>query len=140
MIDEEVIERLHIHAAGTPDVSGPGFADVIWRCRNDYSQMNLEVVWQDIARLMQALQPAVLGWQVAGVPLPVSYSVSEIAARAAKLALVVPDREARRKSAVMSWRVAVGWEALMSLDIFDIALHVAGEERALQLSDVGDCS
>lgn len=138
MIFQEVLEAVQVHARGSSDATGPGLADVLWRYHQGSEALDLDAVWVDLVRLFQAMHPERLVWQEHGAPVALGHAIGEMLIGATQLSLSAPEEEARRQGALICFRVALSWEALMAGDFDDIAEHVRLEEWALQLSPTGE--
>lgn len=119
------VSALQEHAAGTPDATGVGFADRVWRCRQHDEPLVLEPVWESLVSCFQALTAESRTWSESGVPLAVAYPVSEVIA--AGLALGVEHGAAVN---AFVWRVATAWEAVLAGDVEDVVAHVRDEALA----------
>lgn len=126
----EAAAVLRAQARGSPDARGGGFADVAWRFRHEGEDLVLAGPWARLCEALQALAPESGEWARSGVPLDISYAVSEILASATALAANEEVDSVRRSFAAFAWRVACGWEAVLAGDSEDVAGHVANEARA----------
>jgi len=137
---EEALKGLQEHASGTVECDGFGLADVLWRHQDSPEEVDLDPVWDDLARLLQMLQPSLTtleqpesDWRSNGIPIAYVDAVAEITSNATLVAFSAPSDQLRQDGARLAWRVSMAWAALTAGDFADIRAHVEAEEWALDL-------
>ena len=132
---ESLTTRLQSHAAGTPDISGDGLADSLWRYRNDQVMTDLRRVCHEIVGLIGEAGLSRREWPNGWVPSDLAYAVAEIGAQLLQLAVDAPDRSVQSNASLSGWHIASAWEALLAGDIDDVVGHVAMEASTRGLRD-----
>jgi hypothetical protein len=130
MMAQGAVAILREQAQGTPEAQGSGFADVVWRYLHQGDTLALSAPWSQISGALQDLVSETGRWAHDGIPLDISYAVSEILTTALALVLTQKSASVRESLGSFAWRVACAWEAMLAGDIDDIAEHVANETLA----------
>ena len=138
MTAADAVTTLREHAGGTSDASGPGFADMAWRFRQQREPLALAEPWRDICEALQALASKAGAWAQSGVPIEVAYPIAEILTSAVQLAVTEDDSAIAQPLVGFAWRVASGWEAVLAGDAEDINEHVTNEAVARGMPPLSD--
>jgi hypothetical protein len=125
----DVVARLQQHVAGTAAAAGVGLADLVWRRRGG-DAIRLTECWTSILDCLQDLTVTSAAWSREGVPLDVSYAVSEMLDTLLRLGLSETGSQERQDAFLLAWRIACAWEAVLAGDIEDLKSHVDHEEAA----------